>query len=179
MLKLMRTSVRRLALETRGSEIMEAAVVLPLMFTMVLGIFWFGQAFRIYGTVTHAALEGARAGAAPSCSSCSAGNSAAQNAYNAIQSALAAGKLDVTQAQRPSPVPALASCLGGPAPACNAVSSKVCIQTNVQLSSTAGIGVCGVSVSFQYPYQFTLPGTSLNKQLVNLPAVGRMRMENR
>ena len=35
------------------------------MFMMLLGIFWFGQAFSIYGAITRAAQEGARAGAAP------------------------------------------------------------------------------------------------------------------
>ncbi|MGA9977139.1 MAG: TadE family protein, partial [Candidatus Sulfotelmatobacter sp.] len=44
-----------------GSEIAEAALVLPLMFMMLIGIFWFGQAFSMYGTITHAARQGARA----------------------------------------------------------------------------------------------------------------------
>ena len=57
--------LRRLARETRGAEIAEAAAVLPLMFMMLLGIFWFGQAFSIYGAITRAAQEGARAGAVP------------------------------------------------------------------------------------------------------------------
>ena len=56
---------RRLAVETRATEIAEAAAVLPLMFMILLGIFWFGQAFSIYGAITRAAQEGARAGAAP------------------------------------------------------------------------------------------------------------------
>ncbi|PYQ39730.1 MAG: hypothetical protein DMG99_15550, partial [Acidobacteria bacterium] len=46
---------RRLALDTRATEIAEAAAVLPLMFMMLLGIFWFGQAFSIYGAITRAA----------------------------------------------------------------------------------------------------------------------------
>ncbi len=64
-------SFRRLAGETRGAEIAEAAAVLPLMFMILLGIFWFGQAFSIYGAITRAAQEGARAGAAPYCATCS------------------------------------------------------------------------------------------------------------
>ncbi len=56
--------LRKLARDTRGAEIAEAAAVLPLMFTMLLGIFWFGQAFSIYGAITRAAQDGARAGAA-------------------------------------------------------------------------------------------------------------------
>ncbi len=65
-----RTILRKLAAETRGAEIAEAAVVLPLMFMILLGIFWFGQAFSIYGAITRAAQEGARAGAAPYCTTC-------------------------------------------------------------------------------------------------------------
>ncbi len=39
-------------------EIAEAAIVLPLMFTMLLGIYWFGRAYNVYSTITHAAREG-------------------------------------------------------------------------------------------------------------------------
>jgi Flp pilus assembly protein TadG len=178
MLRLTLKNVWRLACGTQGTEIVEAAVVLPLLFMLVIGVFWFGQAFRIYGTIAHAAREGARAGAAPSCSSCAAGNSPSQNAYTAIQDALAAAKLDVANAQPPTPAPSLPSCVpGGAARACDGNYLNVCIQTDVQLSSTAGAGVCGISVTFQYPYQFTFPGTSLNKQLIKLPAAARLRME--
>jgi len=179
MLKFTGKKLQRLGRETRASEIAEAALVLPLMFMTLLGIFWFGQAFRIYGTITHAAREGARAGAAPVCTSCAAGNPVAQNAYNAVHTALAVGKLDVARASHPSTTPNLISCVDGSAKACDSNFSKVCIQANVQLSPTAsgGTGVCGVSVSFQYPYQFWFPGTSLNKQLIQLQAAARVRME--
>jgi Flp pilus assembly protein TadG len=179
MLTVRRKRLGRLGSETRGSEIAEAALVLPLMFMTLLGIFWFGQAFRIYGTITHAAREGARAGAAPACTSCAAGNTVSQNAYNAVQSALAVGKLDVTQASQPSTPPSLISCVDGSATGCDSNFSNVCVQPNIQLSPavSGGSGVCGVSISFQYPYQFWFPGTSLNKQLIQLQAVARVRME--
>src|ERR1700735_715666 len=80
-----RNLFRRLALETGGSEIAEAAAVLPLMFMILLGIFWFGQAFNLYGAITRAAQEGARAGAAPYCTTCTSPNRASQNAANAVQ----------------------------------------------------------------------------------------------
>jgi len=54
-LQSLRSDARRLISETRGAEIAEAAAVLPLMFMMLLGIFWFGQAFSIYGAITRAA----------------------------------------------------------------------------------------------------------------------------
>ena len=49
----------RIIAETTGAEIAEAAAVLPLMFLILLGIFWFGQAFSIYGAINRAAHEGA------------------------------------------------------------------------------------------------------------------------
>ena len=70
----MQSNARRLVAETRGAEIAEAAAVLPLMFMMLLGIFWFGQAFSIYGAITRAAQEGARAGAVPICATCAGTN---------------------------------------------------------------------------------------------------------
>src|SRR5881394_4655427 len=93
-LQSLRSDARRLLCETRGAEIAEAAAVLPLMFMMLLGIFWFGQAFSIYGAITRAAQEGARAGAAPYCTTCTGGNSATANATNALNNALRASRLD-------------------------------------------------------------------------------------
>ena len=172
--------LRRIAVETGGAEIAEAAAVLPLMFMILLGIFWFGQAFSIYGAITRAAQEGARAGAAPICTTCGPPLSSASRAANAdaaVQAALTIAKLDPTKARQPSPVPSFTSC-GGPT-TCDSGSGNVCVQSPVQLSNTAtGTGVCGVSVSFQYPFQFWLPFTPLNKQQIWLPASARVRLEN-
>jgi Flp pilus assembly protein TadG len=177
--KIIPSICRRLARESRAAEIAEAAAVLPLMFMVLLGIFWFGQAFSIYGTITRAAQEGARAGAAvPQCTTCSTGNTPAQNANNAVLAALAAAKLDATKARYPVPAPTVNVCSGGSA-SCDGSSSNVCVQTGIQLSNTAsgGAGVCGISVSFQYPFQFWLPFISLNKQQIWLTASAHTRME--
>jgi len=170
---------RRLARETRGAEIAEAAAVLPLMFMILLGIFWFGQAFSIYGTITRAAQDGARAGAAPQCSTCSATSTAAQKASQGVYDALVAAHLDPTQAQPPATPPAVLACNGGGSVACAGGTANICVQANVQLSntSTGGTGVCGITVSFQYPYQFWLPFTSLNKQQIWMTATAQARME--
>jgi Flp pilus assembly protein TadG len=170
----------RLCRETRGAELAEAAAVLPLMFMMLLGIFWFGQAFSTYGTITRAAQEGARAAVTPVCTTCAAGVIPAQNAYTAIQSVLVTSKLDPAKMQQPAPAPSLVSCDDGSAVSCDPTQGKVCVQTPVQLSSTvSGAGVCGIAVSFQYPYQFWLPFTSLNKQRILLNAQARVRLETR
>jgi hypothetical protein len=174
--------LRRLAIETSAAEIAEAAVVLPLMFMVILGIFWFGEAFSTYGAITRAAQEGARAGAAPYCATCTTSNRPAQNAFNAVQAALSASHLDPNKLPVPTGVPALNSCIVGQgATGCDPVSTKVCVQNPVQLTSTVlgGAGVCGISVTFQYPFQFWLPFTSLNNQQVLLWATARVRMETR
>jgi Flp pilus assembly protein TadG len=179
---------RRTLSETHGTEIAEAALVLPLMFMILLGIFWFGQAFRIYGTLTHAARQGARAAVAPVCTSCTAGNTPAQNAYGAVQNALLAAKLNPSHLSKPAAIPALCTCgstdskcTGGKAATCDVSESTICVQPNVQISYTnaplGGAGVCGLSVSFQYPYSFWFPGTSLNKRGILLPAQAEMRSE--
>lgn len=183
MLHSARSILRRLAAETRGAEIAEAAAVLPLMFMVLLGIFWFGQAFSIYGAITRAAQEGARAGAVPYCTTC-ANNflfNYATNAANATKAALIASKLDPTQVQYPSTQPLLFDCvppqelLRCPP----AVDPKVCVQAPVVMTniSTGASGVCGISVSFQYPFQFWLPFTSLNKRQIWISASARVRME--
>src|SRR6266567_607304 len=167
MLNPLRSHVRRLAAETLGAEIAEAAAVLPLMFMMLLGIFWFGQAFSIYGAITRAAQEGARAGAVQECATCTATTTSATNAINAVQTALLASKLDYTRAQWGTR-PTLNSCSTGNAASCDSGSTNFCVQYPVQLTNinSGAAGVCGFSVSFQYPFQFWLPFTSLNKQKI-------------
>jgi len=169
-------TVRRLAGESRGAEIAEAAAVLPIMFMILVGIFWFGQAFSIYGTITRAAQEGARAAAAPQCSTCTP-VVASTNASNAVVAALAAARLDPANLHRPATTPSLFSCVDGSAVACDGSPSNMCVQENVQLSTGTTQQVCGVSVSLQYPFRFWLPFTSLNKQTIQLNASARVRRE--
>lgn len=171
--------LKRLAREDHASEIAETAVVLPLAFTLLLSVFWFGQAYSIYGAITQAAREGARAGAAPTCSTCASGSASSLIAFNAVHDALVAAKLNPAKAIYPIPQPVLVSCSDGTPQAC--VGSGVCVQDSIQLSNTGsgGAGVCGISVSFQYPYQFRLPFTTIDNRLIYLQAQARMRSETR
>src|SRR5580700_9313862 len=94
---------RGLARETHGQEIAETAVVLPLLFLVLIGIFWFGQAFRIYGTLTQAARAGARAAVAPACATCApAGTGPGLVAQTAVQNAMAAAHLSINQQLQPA-----------------------------------------------------------------------------
>lgn len=179
MMLLSSNSLRRLADETRGAEIAEAAAVLPVMFMFIIGIFWFGQAFSIYGTITRAAQDGARAAVAPQCVTCAAANSPATNAYNAIQADMAAAHLNVSKIVPLSSYtnPAPLDCRYGSAIACTN-TGNVCVQMYVTISHTSGTGaVCGAEVSFEYPFQFSLPFTSLNNQIIKMKAAAQVRME--
>ncbi|HYG97971.1 MAG TPA: TadE/TadG family type IV pilus assembly protein [Terriglobales bacterium] len=49
----------------RGGTLVEAAIVLPLLFMFLFAIIEFGRAFNMYQTMTNAAREGARFGVAP------------------------------------------------------------------------------------------------------------------
>lgn len=188
-----RTTWRRLAWDASGTELAEAAVVLPLLFVMLIAVFWFGQAFRIYGTLTHAAREGARAAVAPACATC-ASNDAIQNATDAVKSAMTAADLDTAQLAdiKTWTPPSLCAC-GSTNSTCTPASCdgnaaiNVCVQTNVQLSyinPQGGAGSCGTSVSmrYKYPYRFTLPCwpqpcTSMDLHQMSLPAQAQMRLE--
>jgi Flp pilus assembly protein TadG len=192
MMKLGWTTWRSAARDTRGAEIAETAMILPLLFMMLMAIFWFGQAFRIYGTITHAAREGARAAVAPACATCAAGTTPTQNAIAAVSGAMAAANLNTAQLQPLAnwTPPTMCPC-GSPNSSCggNAVrcdptvtNINVCVQPNVQLSYVSpqgGAGSCGTSVSFRYkyPYRFVIPLTTLDLENISLPAQAQMRVE--
>lgn len=176
---------RLLARSTHGAEIAETAMILPLLFMMIMAIFWFGQAFRIYTTITHAARQGAHSAVAPVCATCgSPTTSYTQSAVNAVNSALNAAHLNTTQVTAPSPVPTFLACAGTTAVLCDpsVTTSNVCVQPNVQLSTqtASAPGTCGTSVSFgyKYPYSFQIPFTSLNLNNITFPAQAQMRSES-
>src|ERR1017187_2455251 len=104
----------------RGSEVAEAAVVLPVLFLLLFSIYWFGRGFNIYGTINHAARERARTAAVPACASCS-GSLCFWLTSNlpfdvpvitAVNNALSAANLDPPLAQPAAPSPAPPACPG-------------------------------------------------------------------
>jgi len=173
--------LKQILTSTAGAEIAETAVVLPLLFTILLGIFFFGRAYNIYGTITQAAMQGARAAVAPACATC--GNTtltADQIATNVVAPVLQASKLNPAQVQ--SITPAACACgtavCGTPVacdPAGVSATPSICVQQNVNLSTSGGASQCGTSVAFQYPYGFNLPFQSFTLQM---KATAQMRAEN-
>ena len=59
---------QRTGTDTRGSQIVEFAVALPLLLVLVVGIFDFGNAFNLKQKLTNAAREAARLGSSQSTS---------------------------------------------------------------------------------------------------------------
>jgi Flp pilus assembly protein TadG len=175
--------VKRILFGTEGAEIAETAVVLPVLFTVLLGVFFFGRAYNIYGTITQAAIQGARAAVAPACATC--GNTtptADQIATNVIAPVLQASKLDPALVQPLTPTPTACACGSvacGSTVACDAAgvsaTPSICVQQNIALSNSGGTQQCGTAVSFRYPYGFNLPFQSFTLQM---KASAQMRGES-
>lgn len=183
---IVRNIVRRLG-NAEGAEIAEAALVLPVVFMFLLGIVWFGRAFNIYSTITHAAQQGAITAARSSCATCGGAPSTWNSTNfpgditvdNAVYAVLQASSLDPAQI----PVSANPSLLPCPPPAppggtCAATANNIWVCREVVLSGTSQPQQCGTVVSFQYPFQFYLPFTSLNLQGIVMTAQAQSRMEN-
>ena len=183
--------LKKLVSGTRGSEIAEAALVIPIFFMILLGIYWFGRAFNVYATINHAAREGTRAAVALKCATCASGNPLCTGGYNCslttdqiadqVTQALQAAHLDPTQVTN---LGATRTACGGGTAACTLPSAgkpQMCVYYHVLLPNSlpAGSGgpACGTAIQFQYPYQFFFPFTSLNMQTINLNADVQMTGE--
>src|SRR5581483_163858 len=53
-----------------GVELVEAAFVLPVLLTILLGTIWTGRAYMVYEAITRSAREGARYEVLPNCATC-------------------------------------------------------------------------------------------------------------
>ncbi|MGA8489849.1 MAG: TadE/TadG family type IV pilus assembly protein [Terriglobales bacterium] len=181
MAKTTKISLKKIAAGTTGSEIAEAALVIPIFFMIMLGIYWFGRALNSYATINHAAREGALMATMSNCASCGNTPVAALTVANTVTAALQASGLDPNQIQAYAP-PSPAFC-GGATPTCNSANDNITVCSNVQLtpSSFSGSPACGVTVSFQYPYNFSLPfavpGNGQNTFNLQLKANVQMRGE--
>ena len=191
MLKSTWTILHRAAWDTRGAEIAEAALVLPLLFMFIIGIIWFGLAFFIYGTLASGTRAAAEAAVAPVCSTCGAsGTTPAAVADTAVHNALAVAHLSKNQLVPTGSWTAPVLCACGTvatraactaALACDNTVTDVCVQVHVQLSysSEGGAGTCGTSVSarYRYPFHLSIPLTNLDLENVLVPGQSQMRAE--
>src|SRR5438445_9484603 len=97
-----------------GQEIAEAALVLPILFLILLAIFWFGRAFNIASTIERAAKHGIQT-THRTCATC--GNNTPTNAQivAGINAALRNDHLSVANVRGYS---APFACQATPAPNC-------------------------------------------------------------
>ena len=162
-------------------------MVLPLVAMLLLGIIWFGRAFNIYSTIQQAAQQGAITAARATCATCGdafpADGPPTSNGTvtAAVEAVLKASNLDPTQIPVNSNPPNPASCATPPTIPCATTTDHITVCRQALLNppvSATQPPQCGTIVSFQYPFQFTFPGTSLNMQKIILSAQAQSRMEN-
>jgi Flp pilus assembly protein TadG len=188
-------NIKRIARQlvgTDGAEIAEAALVLPLVAMLLFGIIWFGRAFNIYSTIQQAAQQGALTAARATCATC--GDAPAPDGSvttcpvtgspgsvtYAVETVMCASNLDPTQIPPNSNSPSPVSCANPATPVTcsNPGNITICRQVLLNPPASTQPPQCGTIVSFQYPFQFNFPGTSLNMQKIILSAQAQSRMEN-
>jgi Flp pilus assembly protein TadG len=124
---LMRNRLR----SSRGAQLVEMAIVMPVLLLIIAGIFDFGMLFRSWEVVTNAAREGARIGSLP-------GYADADVRSRVQQYMQASGVL-----------PAAGTCelhSVSPGAACPASACSVCVATDVVPTGSANVRVRSVTV---------------------------------
>jgi hypothetical protein len=170
---------RRFA-STEAAEIAEAALVLPLVFMLLMGIIWFGRAFNIYSTIQQAAQQGAIKAARATCATCDPDFPGPSAVSNAVEAVMQSSNLDTSQILVNPNLPPQTFCTNTPK-GCTTTASNIKVCRNVLLNPPASatqLPQCGTIVTFQYPFNFYLPFTSLNLQQIVMSAQAESRMEN-
>ncbi len=166
-----------------GAQIAEAAVVLPVLFLVIIAIFWFGLAFNVAATVERAAKLGAIVAARPTCASCTNAFPASATVVTAIQNSLRAGHLDPANVIANAPAFA---CTPTIAPVCTTASGvEICDGVPLTCGTAAcqtppvGCGVnaqFGMRVSFGYRFKSPVPVGSFTQ--ITIPASAQAQKEN-
>jgi Flp pilus assembly protein TadG len=141
---------------TRGATLVEFALVLPVLTTLLIGTFWIGRAVSVYQALERAAREGARVGVAPTCALCGAARARDAAIDAAVNSALTAASVDTSN-------PGLG----------------IAIAWNQPLDSgdPANYQSSGVRVTVSYPMQLSIPFTSESATSITLSSSVSMRQE--
>ena len=171
-LELLSMVLRSASYDDAGQEIVEAAFVLPILFLMMLAIFWFGRAFNINSTLDRAAREGVKAASRSSCATCGNAFQTDAQVVAQITAVLNADNLQIGSVQAYSPGFA---CTVTPAPTCTTTQNVqicrgvplTCGDVACQTPTPAACGNnprLGVRVSFAYQ-------TASPLKIANLPAV--------
>jgi Flp pilus assembly protein TadG len=156
--------VRRLRRE-RGAELIEMAMVTPILLMIIAGIFDFGMMFRAWEIVTNAAREGARIGTLPGYT--------AQDIDARVEQYMAVSGVTTTcDLDEPAP--------GDPCGAPTATLCSVCVQTGTLTIGAGTIPTRMVTVSSRQPLpSLSVIGTFFggNFTSVNVASSSQMRTE--
>jgi len=152
-----------------GQQIAEAALVLPILFLILLGIFWFGRAFNMASTVERAAKHAIEAFHQTCATTCGNTTPTTAQIVARVNAALQDDHLAVANVTSYSPPFA---CTAATAPTCTTLQG-VEICTGAPL--TCGTATCqtppvacgtdpelGVRVSFGYRFTSPLPIANLS-----------------
>ena len=146
------SSLRRVWKETRAAEIVEMAFVIPVLLTLIIGIFWAGRAYNIYETIARAAREGARAAVTPTCSTCGDAFPSSTTVQTAVTNSLAASGMQTS-----------------------GTGITITVQQHQQLNlDSNNPSALWTVVTVTYPFQFVLPFTSLNASTVSMTTTAQM-----
>jgi TadE-like protein len=155
--------------EEAGAELFEAALVLPLLLMLLLGIVSFGRAYNVYQTITRAAREGAKAAVLTPCALASTGGCPGSNSYYTFTDIWTQFIDPVLQSANLIP----SGVTGVPTNVTNPSITYVYLDPNGTPAH-----ICGVRVSFQYPYTLSLPFTGVSLSTINFRSIVQMRLEN-
>ncbi len=133
---------------TSGAEIVEMALVVPMLLALLIGMFWAGRAYNVYETITRAAREGARVAVAPSCATC--GNALPNSTIiqTQVDNVLSSANMNTTGN-------------GG-------------VSVSIQQSQKLGLDPNNANatwtvVTIGYPFQFSIPFTSVGTASTTAP----------
>ncbi len=150
----LRDLLRTTAKADCAAELLEVALVLPLLLSLLLAMVSFSRAHNAYQTITRAAREGARTLALTNCATC--GNTA----FPSASARAIVDEILVSASFTPSEV---------------SNYSATYVWTD---SASPTPQQCGIAISFNYPFQLVVPFTSVNLTDLDLETGVQMRLEN-
>jgi Flp pilus assembly protein TadG len=151
-----RSRFRPFASANRGAILVEMALVIPVLMTILIGAFWIGRAVSIYQALERAAREGARVGIAPACASCGGVPTSDAQIIATVDSALTAASLD---------------------PANPGLNIAIASNQPLDNGDPASYRSSGVQVTVTYPVQLNIPFTSQKATTINVSSSVSMRQE--
>lgn len=151
-----RSRFRSFSSGNRGAVLVEMALVIPVLMSILIGTFWIGRAVSVYQALERAAREGARVGIAPTCALCGGASASDAQIDGAVNSALTAASLD---------------------PANPGLQIAIARNQPLDAGDPSAYRSSGVQVTVSYPVQLNIPFTSQNATTISVSSSVSMRQE--